>query len=95
MTERCGSIMLVLGNWGGFLIVEQPGSIDIISQRWSGGLNIIKELGGGKKSHSVCDGLPFRPMCTSSPKRVRWLCTRVSPLIRAVQVGKGKVSSLT
>jgi hypothetical protein len=44
VTKHCGSIVGSFGNQGRIL-VEQPGLINIISQRWSRGLDIIKELG--------------------------------------------------
>jgi hypothetical protein len=40
--------------------------------------------------HSVLEGSPFWPICTSRPKHARWLCTRMSPLIRAEHVGEGR-----
>ena len=62
---------------------------------WSEGCESLKNWGGGKKTHSVLEGSPSRPMCTSSPKCARWLWMRISPLIHASWVGKGKALSLT
>ena len=57
---------------------------------WSEESESSKNWGGGKKKHSVLEGTLSHPMCTSSPKRARWLWVRISPLISVSQVGKGK-----
>ena len=58
-------------------------------------LLLVKNWGGGKNTHSVLDGLPFQPMCTSRPNRARWLWMRASSSMSVVQVGKGNAPSLT